>query len=80
MPQKVIRVGNSLGITIPPEFAQAYGLNHGSIVEIRPVENGLLLQPATINTDLDPKHKANVNDLIRRYRPVLDALAADRRL
>jgi hypothetical protein len=26
MPQKVIRVGSGLGITTPPEFAQAYGL------------------------------------------------------
>jgi len=46
--QKVIRIGNGLGVTIPPEVAQAYGLGPGSLVVVEPTEEGFLVQAARI--------------------------------
>jgi len=77
--QKVIRIGNSLGVTIAPEVARAYGLELGSTVVVEPTKEGLLVQPATIRPGLSLRQKTMVKDLIKRHRSVLDALARDER-
>jgi len=44
---KVQRWGNSLAVRIPKSFAEEVGLMDGSPVEIRLVDGGLLVEPAS---------------------------------
>lgn len=75
----VTTIGNSLGVTLPREFAAAYGLEKGALVEVRPTKEGILLRPAQVVSGLSPEGKALAKDIVRRYRRVLDALARDER-
>lgn len=77
--RQVTTVGNSLGVTIPKEMARAYGLEKGSLVEVRPVESGLLLQPAKVVSALSPGGTTMVKNIVRRYRKAFDAMAKDDR-
>ena len=47
MKTKVQRWGNSLAVRIPKSFAEEVGLMDGSPVEMRLVEGGLLVEPAS---------------------------------
>ncbi len=73
--RQVTTIGNSLGVTIPKEMARAYGLEKGSLVEVRPVETGLLLQPAKVVSALSPEGDVTVKNIVRRYRKAFDAMA-----
>jgi len=44
---KVQRWGNSLAVRIPKSFAEEVGLMDGSPVEMRLVDGGLLIEPAS---------------------------------
>jgi antitoxin MazE len=44
---RVQRWGNSLAVRIPKSFAEEVGLMDGSTVEMRLVEGGLLVEPAS---------------------------------
>jgi antitoxin component of MazEF toxin-antitoxin module len=35
MKQKVMRIGNSLGVTVPADFAKAVGIKAGDLVEVK---------------------------------------------
>jgi antitoxin component of MazEF toxin-antitoxin module len=61
--RQVTTIGNSLGVTIPKEMARAYGLEKGSLVEVRPVESGLLLRPARVVSALSPEGAATVKNI-----------------
>jgi hypothetical protein len=60
-------------------LAAAYGLEKGTLVTIRPTNDGLLLQPVKVTSALSPEGRALTKDLIRRYRGALDALAKEER-
>ncbi len=77
--RQVTTIGNSLGVTIPKELARVYGLEKGSLVEVRPVESGLLLQPAKVVSALSSEGAVAVKNIVRRYRKALDAMAKDDR-
>ena len=47
MKTRVQRWGNSLAVRIPKSFAEEVGLMDGSPVEMRLVEGGLLVEPAS---------------------------------
>ena len=47
MRTRVQRWGNSLAVRIPKSFAEEVGLMDGSTVEMRLVEGGLLVEPAS---------------------------------
>ncbi|MBV9119709.1 MAG: hypothetical protein JOZ39_03295 [Chloroflexi bacterium] len=47
MKRKVIRVGNSLAITLPPKSLQAIGTHEGEIVDVEVEPSGLRIRPAT---------------------------------
>lgn len=47
MKTRVQRWGNSLAVRIPKSFAEEVGLMDGSTVEMRLVEGGLLVEPAS---------------------------------
>ncbi|MHB8733256.1 MAG: AbrB/MazE/SpoVT family DNA-binding domain-containing protein [bacterium] len=77
--RQVTTIGNSLGVTLPKEMAEAYGLQKGSLVTVRPVESGLLLEPAKVVSALSPEGSAAVTKIVRRYRNALDAMAREDR-
>ncbi len=72
-------IGNSLGVTLPKDLAAAYGLEKGALVTVRPMENGLLLEPVKVTSALSPEGRALTRDIIRRYRGALDTLAREDR-
>ena len=47
MKTKVQRWGNSLAVRIPKSFAQEVGVMDGSLVEMRLVDGGLLVEPVS---------------------------------
>lgn len=73
--RRVTTVGNSLGVTLPLELAQAYGLARGNFVELEPTDRGLLLKPVRVVSALEPAGKRHIQGIIQRYRPALDAMA-----
>lgn len=46
--RQIITVGNSVGITLPQEFLDAYGLEKGALMEVRATGMGLLLRPLRV--------------------------------
>ena len=48
MRTKVQRWGNSLAVRIPKSFAQEVGVMDGSLVEMRLVDGGLLVEPVSV--------------------------------
>lgn len=46
--RQIITVGNSVGITLPREFLNAYGLGKGALMEVRATGMGLLLRPLRV--------------------------------
>jgi hypothetical protein len=43
--RQITTVGNSIGVTLPRELLDAYGLEKGALVEVRAIGMGLLLRP-----------------------------------
>jgi len=43
--RQITTVGNSVGVTLPRELLDAYGLQKGALVEVRAIGMGLLLRP-----------------------------------
>lgn len=46
--RQIITVGNSMGITLPREFLDAYGLEKGALMEVGATGMGLLLRPLRV--------------------------------
>ncbi len=44
----ITAIGNSLGVTLPRRLLKACGLHRGSLVEVLPANNGLLVRPSRI--------------------------------
>jgi len=44
----ITAIGNSLGVTLPRHLLKACGLHRGSLVEVLPANNGLLVRPSRI--------------------------------
>jgi putative addiction module antidote len=77
--RQITTIGNSLGVTLPRELAHAYGLEKGTLVEVRPTKEGLLLRPAKVVSALTPEGAAMAKDIVRRYRRAFDAMAKGQR-
>lgn len=77
MRRKIIRIGNSLGVTLPPELLQRWGLSRGSEVNIELDEEcqWVLLSPAKSEITIDPEFDARLQGFIERYRTALESLA-----
>jgi len=74
MIQKVLKIGSSIGITIPKKTAQELGISAGDAVEFtfNKGRKQFTVEPlASINQDLVVWTK----DFIEKYRPALEALA-----
>jgi len=77
--RQITNIGNSLGVTLPREILNAYGLGKGALVELRPVAEGLLIRPAKIVSAFSPQGRELVKSLVRRYRGAFDAIAKEDR-
>jgi len=49
--RKIIRTGNSLAITLPPELLKRYAIKHGSLMNLYYEECSLYIEPARLPTD-----------------------------
>ncbi len=72
--RQILTVGNTLGVTLPRDLLEVYELHHGSIVEIRPTEAGVLIQPAIVMSALTPNMRVLESAIARRYMRALDAV------
>lgn len=52
--RQITTVGNSVGVTLPRELLDAYGLQKGAFVEVRAIGFGLLLRPLRLTTTRSP--------------------------
>ncbi len=48
--RQITTVGNSVGVTLPRELLDAYGLQKGTLVEVRAIGLGLLLRPLRLTS------------------------------
>lgn len=77
--RKVTTLGNSIGVTLPTDIAHAYGIVRGALVQVEPTDRGLLVKPVKLVSALSPKGSALIREIVRRYRPALDAMARGER-
>ncbi len=75
--RQISAVGNSLGVTLPRDLLEVYELHFGSMVEIRPTEAGVLIQPVIVVSALSPTRKPIESAIARRYIRALDAMGDD---
>ena len=76
MLQKVIKVGNSLAVTMPSEFIKQSGLKSGDKILVETSMKTLTLTAdLEAETGLTPEFDKSVRDFIKKYKPALKALA-----
>ncbi len=77
--QKVIQVGNSLGIVIPKELAKKSGLKAGSNVYIQKDPNGPSIvinsKSRVFDSSITPDFLRIVSGINKKYGPALKELA-----
>lgn len=59
--QKIFKVGNSRGVTIPKAYADQLGLEEGAFVHVRLSGQEIILKPA--------KRKYTLEELVSQMRP-----------
>jgi putative addiction module antidote len=74
MIQKILKVGSSIGITIPKKTAQELGLSAGDSVEftVNKERKQFTVEPIA---SVDKELVAWTKSFIEKYRPALEALA-----
>ena len=74
MAQKIIKIGSSIGITIPRKSADELGLVVGDSVEfsVNKENKSILIEPSVL---VDTETIEWARTFIERYRPALKALA-----
>ncbi|WP_429885481.1 AbrB/MazE/SpoVT family DNA-binding domain-containing protein [Geoalkalibacter halelectricus] len=79
MRRKICAIGNSRGVSLPPEILDKLHLAVGSDVEISLDERSrrIILEPAmpADAEGIDADFVGQVNDFIEQYRPALKKLA-----
>lgn len=76
MLQKVIKVGNSLAVTMPSEFVKQSGLKSGDKILVETSMSTLTMTTdLQAETGLTPEFDKSVRDFIKKYRPALEELA-----
>lgn len=76
MLQKVIKIGNSLGFTMPKSFVKQAGIQAGEKMLVETTMDTLTVVPKTRGvTGLTPEFVKSVNDFIKKYKPALEELA-----
>jgi len=73
--RQILAVGNTLGVTLPPELLRAYELHWQALVIIRPTREGILVQPVEVISPLSPRtSEVMERAIVRRYARVADAV------
>lgn len=81
MIQKIIKVGNSIAVTLPKAIVEETGFTAGDQVEITTSKKpfGVLLQPhkkiLREKSGITPEFVRSVDEFIETYRPALEELA-----
>ena len=80
MRRKICAIGNSRGVSLPPEILERLHLSVGSEVEISLDEESyrIILEPALpadAPEGVDADFATQVSDFIEQYRPALKKLA-----
>lgn len=80
MVQKILQVGNSLGITLPKQFATANKLQAGSQITVTVRQNSAIVTPqiaSNINQEeiTDAQFVKLIKKVDSRYNQALDELA-----
>jgi antitoxin component of MazEF toxin-antitoxin module len=73
--RRVKRVGGSLGLLIPRDFAEAMKIEEGSEVRVTLVGNQVVVEPVKGNLD-DGAFRRAFAAVLRRHRKGLEQLAA----
>jgi len=77
MQQKIIQIGNSIGVVIPTELRRKNNINKGANLSFKQVKGGILIQPVkkTLAGDVDAKFARMVDEFITEHEDVLKELA-----
>jgi antitoxin component of MazEF toxin-antitoxin module len=81
MIQKIIKVGNSLAVTIPKLVAEGMGISTDTLIDVQPdMATGKIIldtnkQHSMIKDAVDPEVYAVAKDLLKRYLPAFKELA-----
>ena len=77
MQQKVIQVGNSVGVVIPSVIRKQNGLRPGSKVTVKQISAGILIAPSKkqLAGNVDAKFAKIVDEFITQHEDVLKELA-----
>ncbi|OGF82268.1 hypothetical protein A3B18_02915 [Candidatus Giovannonibacteria bacterium RIFCSPLOWO2_01_FULL_46_13] len=78
MAQKILKIGSSVGVTIPKKSLQDLGLKPGDNVEVRVEGENIIIQgPVKKATSRQKKVAKLTFDFINRHRKDLEALAKE---
>lgn len=80
MQRKICAIGNSRGVSLPPDLLEKLHLAVGSEVniELDDAQSKIIIEPVRTKKypkGIDQRFVSQVNDFIERYRPALDELA-----
>lgn len=81
MLQKIIRVGNSLAVTIPKQFIDSLGISEEDVIEVQPVAKRKKIvldfanEEKTIDNIVDREVYKVAKHLLKRYLPAFKELA-----
>lgn len=77
MPQKIVKIGTSLGVIIPKDSAKQIGWKVGDFVNVRvnKKNRGINVLPAEEVSGMDERIMRHALQFIERYRKDLEALA-----
>lgn len=79
MQQKIVRIGNSIGVIIPKDIAKKSGIKAGSKVYVDKDPNGssiIINKDATaLSSSITPDFLKIVNNVHKKYGPALRRLA-----
>ena len=79
MKQKVIQIGNSLGVIIPREYIREVGLREGSQVYIEKDPNGKTLMVSqsedVFTSSITPEFLKTLKNINKRYKNTFEELA-----
>lgn len=73
--QKVIKVGNSWAVTIPPELALKHGLEPGTQVIAQSMDKGVLYEPVQKKAKISKEFQQWLDKTAKQYGPALKKLA-----
>ncbi len=78
MNRKIVRVGNSLGITISPDLLASCGLAEGSKVEVLEQDGRIVVSPATSLVEQMRTWSRRPVDLGAGREQIVEMIRADR--